>query len=257
VSKKYCILIMAMALSQPVGAFDEKKLVDLTHVFDSATIYWPTAKPFQLERVAYGRTPAGFWYASNNYAASEHGGTHMDAPIHFAEGKWSTDEVPLDRVVGMAVVIDVTQKALSNADYRLTVDDVLAWEKENGRIPEGSVLLLRTGWGRFWDNRKRYLGTDRPGDTEGLRFPGFSGDSARFLVLQRRIKAVGIDTASLDYGQSRDFIAHQLFNGANIAGFENIANLEKLPLKGAVVFGIPMKIGGGSGAPARVFALLP
>ena len=238
-------------------ALDEKELVDLTYEFSAETHHWPTAKPFHFEKVAEGRTPGGFWYSSYNYGGSEHVGTHLDAPFHFAEGKWTTEQIPLSRLIGPGVVIDVSRQAAKDADYTLQLSDLRAWEKVHGRIPPGAILLIRSGWGKFWGDRKRYFGTDAPGDTDNLHFPGLAKAAADFLVKQRRITAVGIDTPSIDHGPSRDFVAHQILGAANLAIFENVAGLERLPAKGATVYAIPMKIKGGSGAPLRIFAILP
>lgn len=238
-------------------AIDENKVLDLTYSFDEHTIFWPTAKPFQLEVVSAAKTDAGFWYAANNVCLAEHGGTHMDAPIHFAEGKRAADEVPVQQLIGPAVVVDVRAQAAKNADYRLTVTDLKAWEKTHGRIPPGALVLMLSGWGTRWPDKKRYLGTDQPGDVANLHFPGFSREAAEFLVSQREIDAIGVDTPSIDYGQSQDFIVHQIINGANKPGLENIANLEKLPAKGATLIALPMKIAKGSGGPARIIAILP
>lgn len=238
-------------------AIDESKVIDLTYPFDEHTVYWPTAKPFHLEVVAAGKTEAGFWYAANNICLAEHGGTHMDAPIHFAEGKHAADEVPLQQLIGPAVVIDVRAQAAQNADYRVTVTDLEAWEKQHGQIPKGAIVLMLSGWGAHWPDKKRYLGTDQPGDVQNLHFPGFSREAAEFLVAQRDIDAIGVDTPSIDYGQSQDFIVHQIINGANKPGLENVAHLEQLPPTGATLIALPMKIAKGSGGPVRIIALLP
>jgi kynurenine formamidase len=236
---------------------DENKVIDLTYSFDEHTIYWPTAKPFQLEIVSAQKTPAGFWYAANNVCLAEHGGTHMDAPIHFAEGKRAADEVPIQQFIGPAVVIDVRAQVEPNPDYRLTVADLQAWEKTHGQIPAGAIVLMLSGWGSRWPDKKRYLGTDQPGDVANLHFPGFSKEAAEFLVSQREIDAIGVDTPSMDYGPSKDFIVHQIINGANKPGLENVANLEKVPAKGATLIALPMKIAKGSGGPVRIIAILP
>src|SRR3989442_5234636 len=121
--------------------------VDLTYPFDSTTIYWPTAKPFRLEVVSAQRTAAGYYYAANNFAAAEHGGTHLDAPVHFAEGGLSTDQIPLARLTGPAVVIDVSGQADADRDFRVAPADLEAWELDHTPIAEGSIVLIRTGWG--------------------------------------------------------------------------------------------------------------
>lgn len=237
-------------------AIDESKIVDLTYSFDDRTIYWPTAKPFAWEKEAWGRSSGGYWYTAARYAASEHGGTHMDAPLHFGEGQQAADQVPVAKLVGPAIVIDIAGKCAKDPDCLLSADDIDVWEARHGQLPDGAIALIRTGWGRYWGDRKKYLGTDVPGDTANLHFPGISRGAA-VLLAKRRIDAVGIDTASLDHGPSRDFLAHRVLNGANIYGLENVANLELLPATGATLIALPMKIKGGSGAPARIIAILP
>lgn len=256
--KSLPVLILSLTLfALPASAIDEKKIVDMTYPFAEDTLHWPTAKPFKLETVNEGMTEQGYWYASYNYSGSEHVGTHLDAPFHFARRGWTTEQIPLANTIGPAVVIDVREKADADAAYRLQVADVRAWEKRHGRIPGGAIVLMYSGWGQFWGDRKRYFGTAEPGDIANLRFPGFSKEAAELLVKERKIDAVGIDSPSIDHGPSRDFIVHQILGGANVPVFENVANLDRLPARGATVFAIPMKIKGGSGAPLRIFALLP
>ena len=232
--------------------------LDLTYPFDSTTIYWPTAQPFRLQIVSAQRTAAGYYYAANNVAAAEHGGTHLDAPVHFAEGRHATDEVPLAQLIAPAVVIDVTRQADSSVDYRVTPQDLRAWEAAHGQIPPGVIVLIRTGWGSRWPDRARYLGTTNlgPAAVPELHFPGLHPDAARVLV-ERRVGAVGIDTPSIDYGQSATFDVHQVLLGANIPGLENVAHLDRVPATGSFVIALPMLIRGGSGGPLRIVALLP
>src|SRR5437016_14372840 len=151
-------VLLTLGLAAPAAALDlsAARLVDLTHPFDSRTIYWPTAKPFTLEPVAHGMTEGGYWYAANNFSAAEHGGTHLDAPTHFAEGRWTADEIPLDRLVGPAVVVDISEKAARDPDALLTRADLPAYERRSGRIADGAVVLVRTGWAPFWAARARY-----------------------------------------------------------------------------------------------------
>jgi kynurenine formamidase len=246
-----------LALMTAAAATAAERVVDLTHAFDAQTVYWPTATPFRLETVAHGQTAGGYWYEANEFSAAEHGGTHVDAPCHFAAGKQTVDAIPLERLIGPAAVIDVSAACAGDRDYLIRVDDILADEARHGRLPAGCIVLFRTGWGERWPDRKRYLGDDRPGVTTDLHFPGIAAAAATFLVEQRDVSAVGLDTASLDHGPSRDFITHRILNGAGIPGLENVANLEQLPPRGATVYAIPMKIRGGSGGPARIFAVLP
>lgn len=230
------------------------RLVDLTHSFDENTIYWPTSKSFHLEVVHKGPSGKGYWYEANNIETAEHGGTHMDAPVHFARGRWTADTIPLNRLIAPGIAVDVSASVRANPDYLIRVDDFLDWEKENGRIPEGAIVLVRTGFENRWPDKKRYLGTDAAGDTANLHFPGYSEQAARFLANERRVAAVGLDTASLDHGPSTDFKAHRVFGEANVSGFENLCNLDHLPARGFRVIALPMKIGGGSGAPLRIVA---
>jgi kynurenine formamidase len=250
-------LTFALMMTISAHALDEKKIVDLTYPFSAETHHWPTAKPFHLEKVAEGRTPEGYWYSSYNYGGSEHVGTHLDAPFHFAKGKWTTEQIPLGRLIGPGVLLDVRRQSEKHADYMLQVSDIRSWEKSHGRMPRGAIVLIRSGWGKFWGDRKGYFGTDEPGNVSDLHFPGLSKDAAVFLVSQRNVKAVGIDTPSIDPGPSKDFLAHQILGAANVAIFENVAALDRVPNKGSTVYAIPMKIKGGSGAPLRIFAILP
>ena len=234
------------------------RLIDLTHPLNARTLYWPTSPTsFKLERLAFGDTPGGWFYAANAFSAPEHGGTHLDAPIHFGAGKQTADRVPLERLVAPAVVIDVAAKAAADPDYRLTPGDVLAFERRYGRIARGTIVLVRTGWSTRWPDRKAYLGDDTPNDASKLRFPSFGVDAARLLIEQRGAGAIGIDVASIDYGRSTDFAVHRIAAAANVPGFENLTNLDALPARGAIVVALPMKIEGGSGGPLRAIAIVP
>lgn len=232
--------------------------VDLTHAFSDETVYWPTdTAGFRLTEEAYGTTEGGWFYSSYSFATAEHGGTHLDAPIHFAEGRLTADRIPLSGLIGPAAVVDVTGQV--HADYRVTAADLQAWESAHGALPDGGILLLRTGWGDRWTDRAAYLGTalEGPEAIPELHFPGLDPAAAAWLVAERGIVAVGIDTPSIDYGQSTDFAAHVALYSDNIAGFENVANLASLPTVGAYVVALPMKIEGGSGGPLRIVAFVP
>jgi len=234
------------------------EVVDLTYAFDEHTLYWPNSpSSFELKQQAHGMTPGGYFYASNTFCAPEHGGTHLDAPIHFSATGRTIDQVPPRQLIAPAVVIDVTKQSASDRDYRLSVDDITAWEASHGTIPSGAIVVLRTGWGQYYGNRKAYFGDDTPGATTNLHFPSFSAEAARLLVEQRHAGAIGLDTPSIDYGPSKDFIVHQIAMTAQVPGFENLANLERLPATGAWIIALPMKIGAGSGGPLRAVALLP
>jgi kynurenine formamidase len=250
----------ARTASDISGVFDGSagRWVDLTHAFSESTIYWPTdTAGFVHEELAYGPTEAGFFYSSYRFESAEHGGTHLDAPIHFAEGRRTADEIPLSDLIGPAVVVDVSDGA--HPDYLVSVADLEGWEAEHGSIPGGAIVLLRTGWGEHWADRAAYLGTDLTGSkaVAELHFPGLAPEAARWLVGNRDIVAVGLDTPSLDYGQSTDYATHVILNSDDIAGFENVANLAELPPSGAFVVALPMKIADGSGGPLRIVAFVP
>ncbi len=203
-------LLGLAALSSAFGQvldLASSRSVDLTHAFDADTIYWPTSPSgFELKPLHKGLTKGGFFYYANAFCSPEHGGTHLDAPMHFADGHWTNAEMPIDRFVGAAVVIDVAQQAKANPDYALSLADILAWEAAHGRIPEGAIVLLRTGWSSRWPNKKAYLGDDTPGDASNLHFPSYGAEAAAFLVKDRHARLIGVDTASVDIGPSHEFL---------------------------------------------------
>ena len=250
-----CILALVAGCATSTS-FDDSQVLDLTYAFNDETIYWPTAHRFTLTQVAWGLNENGRWYASNDYAASEHGGTHLDAPIHFAPGGRSTADIPVTQLVGPVRVIDIRPQCGRDRNYRLTVEDIEQNEAVYGSIEAGAIVLVRTGFGRYYPDARLYLGSDARGVVEELSFPGFSEESARMLVA-RRVDLVGLDTASLDHGPSTTFPAHRVFGEANIPGLENVANLDMLPPVGATLVALPMKIDGGTGGPCRIIAILP
>ena len=241
------------------GSFAAGQLVDLSHTYDSTTLFWPTAQPFALQKVADGETQAGYYYAANNFSAAEHGGTHIDAPVHFARGRLTVDRIPLETLMARAVVVDVTQASALQADYQVTAEDFARFEREHGDIPAGSIVLIKTGFATRWPDAQAYLGTSERGEAAvaKLHFPGLHPDGAKWLVTNRSVKAVGIDTASIDFGQSTLFETHRTLMARDIPALENLASLDRLPPTGAVVIALPMKIGGGSGAPLRAVAVMP
>ena len=233
-------------------------VVDLSHEYSNQAIFWPTAEGFRLEKVADGMTPQGYYYAANNFASAEHGGTHLDAPVHFAQGRWSVEQIPPQQLIGDAAVIDVSSAASAQPDYQVAVTDLESWERTNGSL-NGTIVLIRTDYSKRWPDAATYLGTAERGEAAvaKLHFPGLHPDAAKWLVANRTVKAVGIDTASLDYGQSSLFETHRVLYDRNIPGLENLSNLDRLPARGATLIALPMKIKGGSGAPLRAIALVP
>ena len=248
-------LLTARVSAEPLD-LGHYRLVDLTHAYDQDTVFWPAGPMhFELKQLHYGETDAGFFYTANTFCTPEHGGTHLDAPIHFARDRQTAEQVPLERLIGPVVVIDVSDKVAADRDYRVTPEDVLAFEAKHGRIEAGMRVLVRTGWSRRWPDATAYLG--HPTDAAKLHFPSYGAEAARLLVEERKVALLGIDTASIDYGPAPDFPVHRLAAAANVPGLENITGLEALPPRGAILVALPMKIAGGSGGPTRVVALVP
>lgn len=262
--RPHAAALLAVTLIALVGCADsarplfEREVIDLTHTFDATTIYWPTGTDFELELGPAGYTERGYYYSANSFCAPEHGGTHLDAPVHFAEGRQSVDAIPTDRLIGPGVKVDVAAAVGKDRDYLVTVADLEAWEAAEGPIPEGAFVLLDTGSSGLWPDRERYMGTARRGAeaVRELHFPGLSPEAATWLAEERKIRMVGLDTPSIDHGPSESFDAHVVLFERNVPALENVANLDRLPAQGFTVMALPMKIGGGTGAPVRILAIL-
>lgn len=236
--------------------WEDGRWIDLTYDYSDETLYWPTSSTFKMDTVFVGITDGGFYYESFAFSSAEHGGTHLDAPIHFYAERNTVEELEIDQLTGRAAVINVTDQVSQNRDYQIQIEDLLNWEAEHGPIPDGSILLFHTGMGQYWPDAEAYLGTELKGEegVANLSFPGILPETAAWIVENRNINAVGVDTPSLDYGQSELFETHQILFEQNIPGFENVANLEQLPPFGAYIIALPMKIRDGSGAPLRIVA---
>ena len=244
---------------EEISNLASQTIIDLSHDYSKETIYWVTAKQFDMDTVFAGQTEGGFYYSANNFSTAEHGGTHLDAPIHFAENGITVDQIPLASLIGPAIKIDVSEKALANRDYLISSEDFKSWESKAGmKIPKGSIVLLETGYSKFYPDHIKYMGTDQRGPeaVKLLHFPGLSEEAAIWLTENRSIKAIGIDTPSIDYGQSKLFKAHVVLLSNNIPAFENLTNLDQVPANDFQVIALPMKIKGGSGAPLRAIALI-
>jgi len=255
--RRILFTLLLLASAAQAQSFLGKKIIDLTYSFNDKTIYWPTNETFTHKKTAWGINEKGYWYSSADISGSEHGGTHLDAPIHFSEKGWTSDLIPVDRFTGAVFVIDVSESCKNNPDYTMQISDIERFEKKNGKIAENAIVLMRSGWGKYWPDKKKYIGNDKPGDTSNLHFPGISKEAAEYLVKEKRIKGFGLDTASMDPGTSQDFMAHRIFGAADVYGLENVANLEQVPDKGAMLIALPMKIQDGTGGPVRIIALLP
>jgi kynurenine formamidase len=255
------VALILASLSVPVGAFDlaAYRVVDLGHAYGEDTLYWPSrpAARFEREQLAYGETSGGYFYSSNRFCSPEHGGTHLDAPIHFARGHKTVDELSPEQLIAPAVRIDVREQTAKDRSYRLQVADVRRFEEKWGTIKPGTIVLLQTGWSRFWPDRKAYFGSESAEDASALDFPSYGDDAARLLVEERKVALLGVDTASIDFGRSKDFMVHRIAAAKNVGGLENLTSLDQLPESGFHVIALPMKIKGGSGGPVRVIALVP
>ncbi len=249
----------AVPVRSDTAVWPPGRIIDLTHPFGPDTIVWPTERDFRLIVQQAAETPEGYYYASNRMELPEHGGTHIDAPIHFAKGMRTLDQIPLGQLMGHGVRIDVSEACGRDRDYRIRVQDLERWEVAHGRIPDGSIVLLDTGYAAKWPSRQAYLGTELrgPDGVRALHFPGIHPDAAAWLIQERRAKAVGIDTASIDYGQSTHFDAHVTLLSRNVPVFENLADLRRLPARGFTVIALPMLIAGGTGGPLRIIAVVP
>lgn len=248
------VVAPAAASSAAVG-----ELIDLTHPFDARTIYWPTAEHFQLRSDAAGVTEKGYYYASNTLTTSEHGGTHIDAPIHFFQTGKSVDRIPLRQLVAPAVVVDVREQCAADRNYQISVADLRAWEEQHGRQLVDVIVLLRTGFSKRWPDAEAYLGTSERGadGVKKLHFPGLAPEAAKWLVEQRAPLAVGIDTASIDFGQSTHYGSHVTLFEHGVPALENVDLSADLPAVDFTVIALPMKIAGGSGGPTRIVAMVP
>lgn len=244
----------------PAGVdLSSARLVDLSYTYDVDTIYWPTSPSgFELTELARGKTDGGYFYSSYSFCTPEHGGTHIDAPAHFSETGGSTAEIPVRQLIAPGIVINMSEQAAKDPDALLGLDTVREWETKNGPVPEGAIVVLRTGWGRHWsEGVQAYLGDDTPDDASNLHFPGYGEEAARYLVEERKVAGLGIDTASVDYGQSKNFIVHQIGAARSVFNLENVAHADELPETGFWLVALPVKIAGGSGGPVRIVALLP
>ena len=254
---RYCLFALTLILTSSAKMIaEESGWIDLTHDLSAEAVFWPTAEPFEMTTDFEGRTEKGYYYSAYSFKTAEHGGTHIDAPFHFAEGKRPVNEIPLSQLIGDAVVVDVSSQVASNRDHLVSREDLQAWEVKHSAIPEGSIVLLRTGFGQYWPDPEAYLGTAKRGaaGAAALSFPGLGTDAALWLMQERKINAVGIDTASIDYGKTTDFSTPVALMSNNIPAFENVANLDRLPATGVYVVALPAKIRGGSGAPLRIIA---
>jgi kynurenine formamidase len=234
------------------GIFSGKtRVLDLAYAINDRLVPWPgDERWFEASNNASVEKDG---YFTRSFWMLEHYGTHLDAPIHFPPGKTPVDQIPPSQFFGMAVVLDVRAEGAADADYQLPAARITAWEKRYGHVPAGAVVLLRTGWASRWPDARSYLNQDAAGH---MHFPGYSAEAVERLI-ERNVSGIGCDTMSVDCGASEHFEVHRLALGAGLYHLENLSDLSELPEKGAFLVVAPIKLEGGSGGPARVFALLP
>jgi kynurenine formamidase len=238
----------ALCAARLVAQQPQPRILDLGHPIRATDPSFDGAAGFDRTSIATFEKDG---YAAGRVTVNEHFGTHLDAPAHFSKDGWTVDRIPPERLYRPGVRIDVSAKAAGDPDYLVTPADVRAFESANGAIPEGAIVLVATGWDRFWPDRARYM-NERGGVKH---FPGLSADAVTLLARDRRAAGIGIDTPSIDHGPSTSFDAHKVSMALNVFHIENAARLTTLPASGFMVLVAPLDIAGGSGAPARVFAL--
>ena len=246
------LFLFAQRRSQPATPPAFASVIDLTHSISEKVPNWEgTAEsPYKVKPLASFEKDG---YFTRYISLPEHFGTHIDAPAHFAAGVWTVDQIPAQRLVAPLVVIDVRGRVANNPDYQVSLDDLATWEHDNGDVPPGAVVMARTGWAARWDSMKAYRNAD---DKGAMHFPGFALDTAKFLVLARKIAGLGIDTLSVDFGPSKDYPIHHFTARNDVYHLENVASLELVPEAGAIVVVAPAKLEGGSGGPVRILALI-
>jgi kynurenine formamidase len=226
------------------------RVLDLSYAINDKLVAWPGDQ--RVFEATVNATVEKNGYFTRSFWMLEHYGTHLDAPIHFSPGKSTVDQIPVKQFFGPAVVLDVSAESAKDADYRVPAARVEEWEKKHGRILEGAIVLLRTGWASRWPDARKYRNHDAQGK---MHFPGLSTEAAKLLIA-RKASGIGCDTMSVDYGASEDFAVHHLVLGAGLYQLENLADLSDVPEAGAFLVVAPIKLEGGSGGAVRVFALV-
>jgi kynurenine formamidase len=240
----------ATPVGSPAMPFGSQGVIDLTHTMTPETPVWPGNEPFHAETV---RSYAEHGFYAQGLAFWEHTGTHIDAPAHFVEGAETAELLPVENFVAPLVVIDISDRVAGDEDTSLTVEDIAAWEEANGSVPEGAFVAMHSGWAAKIDEPEAFVNQD----TEGvMHYPGFHPDATAMLIEERGIVGIGVDTLSLDPGNSTDFGSHIAVLGSGNYGIEGLANLDQAPAAGATIVVGAFKHLNGSGGPARVFALV-
>jgi len=242
----------AQAAPAPSGrSLSFTHLADLTHTL---TPHFPVFPSFDSPRLETRYTVERDGFYAREWIVAEHSGTHLDAPAHFVAGPdlWTADQIPLENLIAPLVVVSIEERAARDHDAQVTVDDLIAWERQHGPIPQGAAVCMYSGWERRLANPVTFTNADSMGT---MHFPGFSFEAAQFLVHERQVAGIGVDTLSLDIGPSTDFAVHLEVLGANKWGLENLANLATVPPAGGTLIAAPPKVEGASGGPLRVLAV--
>lgn len=241
------ILICCLFFVFKISANKLDKVVDLSWEYGRNTLVWPNVVPFQYIR-KIGHSEKGYWYAMNDFCVSEHGGTHLDAPYHFNENGWTVGQIPINRLIGKGALIDLSK----NSPPLLEAKHLKDWEKRNGKFQNGTILLIKFNWSQYWTNSTLYFGKSENGS---LNFPGLAASAARWIANTNKFYGVGVDTASVDPGNTKDYFVHKLLASNKLYNLENVKLTQALPEKGFHLFVMPMKLKSGSGAPVRIFAV--
>jgi len=235
--------------ADPKRTFAADNVLDLTHTLSPTFPIWPGGVPIKITNFAVVGKDG---YYANRWEVVEHHGTHLDAPAHFAPKGATSERIAAASLVVPAAVIDIRERVRKNSDAAVTIDDLKAWEAKHGRLPKQCGVFLNSGWDAKAGDAKAFLGQDR---SKTLHFPGFSKEACEFLLKEREVAGMAVDTLSLDIGASKEFTVHKLWLGAGKWGLECVANLSKLPPAGATVFIGAPKVVGASGGPTRVIAV--
>ena len=224
-------------------------MADLTHTISPQMSMWPGTSRPKIDTVVTVEKD-GFY--GNNWTLWEHTGTHLDSPAHFIKGGMTADKMPLESMIVPLAVVDIRDKAGKNPDAEVTPDDILAWEKQHGRLPDGAAVFMRSGWDARIGDETKYQNMDA---SKVMHFPGFAPAAAELLTKERKISGIGVDTLSQDFGASKDFKTHVVILGAGKWGLENVANLANVPPAGATLILGSLKIDKASGGPVRLMAV--
>ncbi|XP_059156918.1 isatin hydrolase-like [Physella acuta] len=249
-------LALTLFVSGTLASCRPDSVIDMSHPLDSHALLWPgDDAAFNFTILTRGQTPEGFWLELNKFTTPEHVGTHLDAPSHFSEGHWRVDQIPPARLVGPGIVVDARPQVANNPDYRLTVADLTRWEELHGRIPDRAIVFMWTGWDTRYPDPFATFNTPTPQNSSTFHFPGYHPDAVRWLLDDRDLGMLAIDTPSNDYGQTRVFDVHQMIGRANVMGLENVNRIGQLPVRGATIVVAPVKLTDGSGGPVRILAM--